>query len=90
MKPSLCFLHQWTGVALSSQHGGQNYPTGPGSYDYQQPGMQDQDQAKDDEPKEDSFLGILKGLFGKGKNKEGKGSSDTMMVGDLCLNYIHP
>ncbi|CAG9782445.1 unnamed protein product [Diatraea saccharalis] len=77
---------KWDGVALTSNpHGGQDHTQGPGSYGFDpHSGMQQQEAAKQEEGKEEGFLGILKSLFGKGRKTEGKGSGDTMMDYQYC------
>ncbi|RVE51190.1 hypothetical protein evm_004155 [Chilo suppressalis] len=89
---------RWNGVALTSNpHGGQHYTQGPGSHGTEEPQssppVQQQDQAKEEAtPEDETFLGYLRGLFGKGKKTERKegGSDNTMMVAEKYISWECP
>lgn len=91
MKSSLYFVHQRTSVVYTSsgQHGhGQDQS----SYHHQhnqQGFQQDAPQASgEEETKDASFLGLLKGFFGKFKGKQGKGDSDAMMKDNRDYKWL--
>lgn len=90
MKPSLCFLHQWTGAVWSSGYRGHQSDHEHGheqSYQQQQQshyGYPQQDNAeKLDEPK-GGFMGMLRGFLDKMRGKT-KGGSDAMVLDDKLI-----
>ncbi|XP_026736757.1 uncharacterized protein LOC113500249 [Trichoplusia ni] len=44
--------------------------------------------SEDTDPKDETFLGVLKGFFGKFKGKQGKGEGDAMMKHDMELQWL--
>lgn len=90
MKPSLCFLHQWTGVVWTGgyrghqpghEHGYQHQQPQQSQYGYPQQQREPETAEKTEEPKEEGFMGILRGFYDKMRGKT-KGGSDAMVLDD--------
>lgn len=96
MKSSLCFLHQWNGAVFTSsnrQHPSQqdcpqDSPQQQQQQPYQYPYGGQQEGYCDPVPAKDtSFLGRLKGFFGRLRGR-GKGPGQSMMQDTRRLPWI--
>lgn len=91
MKSSLCFLHQWMGVVLTTnQPGGRNqsYQEPGFTQESEQPSQSSEEQTeKEEEVGSGGFFGYLRSLFGRDRGKTGKGQGEVSIIGErLWIN----
>lgn len=95
MKSSFCFLHQWTGVVLTTTGPGHEQQTGqePGVMGHQQHHQQSPQQqempaaVKEDDTQSEGFFSMLKNLLDRAR--KGRGRTDMSTIDALKVQIHH-